>query len=48
VRELLSGIPMETFDTTLKGLSQRFTLYQVLPPASGAPQALPAVAVSAS
>jgi class 3 adenylate cyclase len=48
VRELLSGIPIVTFDTTLKGLSQRFTLYQVLPPASGAPQALPAVAVSAS
>jgi len=48
VRELLSGIPIETFDTTLKGLSQRFTLYQVLPPASGAPQALPAVAIAAS
>jgi class 3 adenylate cyclase len=48
VRELLSGIPIETFDTTLKGLSQRFTLYQVLPPASGAPQALPAVPITAS
>jgi hypothetical protein len=48
VRELLSGIPIVTFDTTLKGLSQRFTLYQVLPPASGAPQALPAVTITAS